>query len=160
SYQSAAHHFAVATPKEWVNLNTENSDNVLKQYTDRLPEAVHNLDFSKVVAYFYKVDDTRIGGASMNVVAVQGHLPRLTEGNKAEVTQVATESLKSLAPNYALESSELVDVDNLHAIRIIGKASLHMMVQPEVTKQVRDYGSFFHTERVSAPVYSDIEQRI
>jgi hypothetical protein len=134
AYVNIKHRFALAPPREWLQLTPENFKQIIEEYKDRFPKELQAM----IAKPGFEVSFIRIPGTpdefapSFNVVVMplKQNLPPLTGSEKDDAARTITTEFKKHIKDYTMESSSIVEVDGLASLQITGTAPLTVVLEP------------------------------
>ena len=151
AYRNEAHQFAVNTPGDWILMTPENYKEIMARLGDRLPSNLQGvMDPGGVAAGFIRLEEGQSYAPSMNITPVKGLMPPLRQKDVQEITSLIVTQLKTLFGDYTLHSSDIVKVDKLESLRILGTATLK--IRQEVV--VEEPPTFSESPEFQFPVES------
>jgi hypothetical protein len=125
AYKNEAHQFAISTPGDWILMTPENYKELYTRFGDRFPSNLKGaMDSSQLAVGFFRIEEGESFAPSVNIVPVKGQMPALKQKDVPEITSQIVTQLKTLFGDYTLQTSDIVKVDKLDSLRILGTATL------------------------------------
>jgi len=107
-----------------VALTRENFDAIVRQYGEQLPRNISQaLSGPGMAVSFVRLGQPGEFSPSLNVVVIKGSAPPINEKSKAEAAGTFAQGYKAMFPDYQQESVEIIEVDKLRSLEIVGSAS-------------------------------------
>lgn len=125
AYRDETYEFAISAPPEWIRFTKANYQAVLSEYADKLP-LLKGADTNNLAVGFIKIEKDTLFSPSVNIIALKGQLPELTESEKDKAAQSAASVMSRRFSDYKQESVDIIEVDKLKSLQILSTASLKM----------------------------------
>ena len=130
-------HFAYAAPADWLTITPQNYDKVMAELKDHFPPELRGMMSNRhpgFVASHLKNPEGADGfSPNFNIIVVDTkgkNFPALTESEKEKATKVISAELSRQLKGYKLLESNLVEVDGITSLQLVGQAELSLITKP------------------------------
>ena len=141
-------HFAYAAPPDWLTITPQNYDKVMTEIKGHFPSDLRALISNRhpgFVASHLKSPEGADGfSPNFNIIVIDTkgkNFPALTESEKEQATKVISAELSRQLKGYKLLESNLVEVDGITSLQLVGQAELSLITKPaQPIQSVTRYG--------------------
>ena len=141
-------HFAYAAPLDWLTITPQNYDKVMAEIKGHFPSDLRALISNRhpgFVASHLKNPEGADGfSPNFNIIVVDTKgkdFPALTESEKEKATKVISAELSRQLKGYKLLESNLVEVDGITSLQLVGQAELSLITKPaQPIQSISRYG--------------------
>jgi len=141
-------HFAYTAPPDWLTITPQNYDKVMAEIKDHFPSDLRTLITNRhpgFVASHLKNPEGADGfSPNFNIIVIDTkgkNFPALTESEKEKATKVISAELSRQLKGYKLLESNLVEVDGITSLQLVGQAELSLIIKPaQPIQSVSRYG--------------------
>lgn len=141
-------HFAYSAPTDWLTITPQNYDKVMAELKDHFPADLRGLMSNRhpgFVASHLKNPEGFDGfSPNFNIIVVDTkgkNFPALTESEKEKATKIISAELSRQLKGYKLLESNLVEVDGITSLQLVGQSELSLITKPaQPIQSVSRYG--------------------
>lgn len=129
--------YAVKAPADWLRITPENYASMVSEYRDRIPREFSGFIGNGKPGFsvsFMKIPDSETEFSpnfNLAVIDTNGkEMPKLTESEKSKAVAAISGEFSRNLPSYRMIEANIVQVDGVDALQIIGEAELTVVTKP------------------------------